>query len=46
MDFGKMFGNRYMRYMVQKLLDTLIEKSEREFEYKFYDEDRLANKVI
>ena len=46
MDFGKMFGTRYMRYMVEKLLDQLVLECDKNFEYKFYDEDLIANKVI
>ena len=46
LDFGKMFGTRYMRYMVEKLLDTLVAQCNKEYRYQFYDEDQLANKVV
>ena len=36
MDFGKMFGVRYMRFMVEKILKTLIDECNAKFPLQFY----------
>lgn len=46
MDFKAMFSLTYMCYMVQRICDTLVEKANRDFKFKFYDFDRIANKRV
>jgi hypothetical protein len=46
MDFGKLFSNRYQRYMVDNICDRLIKECNEKFDYQFYDQDKIVSKVI